>query len=217
MQRAHPPLPNSARSGTRARVKLVEVRAIDGRADKFDCGAERTAIQAASTDQARATGPGGVLGTHKRTGVGCAPSGGTRRLLRSPRRSHEQSPDRRRSQAPACGTVQPTRTRGRRERVWNRPLRPQHSKARSGWALWFPRRTSCDVVRDSSSNPVVYAELPGALHSFDLFHSIRFENVVDGIEAFAAWVRSRRPAVRDSLCPPGTPPGLAVRDPAARG
>jgi hypothetical protein len=37
----------------------------------------------------------------------------------------------------------------------------------------------------------VYAELSGGQHSFDLFHSIRFERVVDGIEAFAAWVRSR--------------------------
>ena len=49
-------------------------------------------------------------------------------------------------------------------------------------------------LHDSSSNPVVYAELPDAQHSFDLFHSIRFETVVDGIEAFTAWVRSRRPA-----------------------
>jgi dipeptidyl aminopeptidase/acylaminoacyl peptidase len=45
-----------------------------------------------------------------------------------------------------------------------------------------------------SSNPVVYAELPGAQHAFDLFHSLRFEAVVDGIEAFAAWVRSRQRA-----------------------
>jgi hypothetical protein len=37
---------------------------------------------------------------------------------------------------------------------------------------------------------VVYAELPGAQHAFDLFHSLRFEAVVDAIEAFAAWVRS---------------------------
>ena len=43
-----------------------------------------------------------------------------------------------------------------------------------------------------SSNPVVYVELPGAQHAFDLFHSIRFEAVVDAIEAFAAWVRSRQ-------------------------
>jgi acetyl esterase/lipase len=57
-------------------------------------------------------------------------------------------------------------------------------------------RHFADRLRDSSSNAVVYAELPGALHSFDLFHSIRFENVVDGIEAFAAWVRSRTTDVR---------------------
>lgn len=55
-------------------------------------------------------------------------------------------------------------------------------------------------LRSTSSNPVVYAELPGAQHGFDLFHSIRFETVVDGIEAFTAWVRSRgaaRPASTD--------------------
>ncbi|WP_207910255.1 alpha/beta hydrolase [Anseongella ginsenosidimutans] len=44
----------------------------------------------------------------------------------------------------------------------------------------------------ASSSPVVYAELPGAQHTFDLFHSLRFEAVIDGIEAFAAWVRSRK-------------------------
>jgi acetyl esterase/lipase len=46
-------------------------------------------------------------------------------------------------------------------------------------------------LRDASSDPVAYAELPGAQHAFDLLHSIRFEAVVDGIEAFTAWVRSR--------------------------
>jgi acetyl esterase/lipase len=45
-------------------------------------------------------------------------------------------------------------------------------------------------LRSTSSSPVVYAELPGAQHGFDLFHSLRFEQVVDAIEAFAAWVRS---------------------------
>ena len=48
-----------------------------------------------------------------------------------------------------------------------------------------------EQLRNTSSGPVVYAELPGAQHTFDLFHSIRFESVVDAIEAFAAWVRSR--------------------------
>ena len=36
--------------------------------------------------------------------------------------------------------------------------------------------------------PVVYAELPGAQHDFDLFHSLRFEAVVDAVEQFAAAV-----------------------------
>lgn len=45
-------------------------------------------------------------------------------------------------------------------------------------------------LRAESLNPVVYAELPGAQHSFDLFLSLRFDAVVNGIEAFAAWVRS---------------------------
>jgi acetyl esterase/lipase len=42
-----------------------------------------------------------------------------------------------------------------------------------------------------STNPVVYAELPGAQHAFDLFGSLRFEMVVDAIDAFTAWARSR--------------------------
>ena len=49
-------------------------------------------------------------------------------------------------------------------------------------------------LRSNSANPVVYAELPGAQHAFDPFHSIRFETVVDAIEAFAAWMRSREQA-----------------------
>lgn len=53
-----------------------------------------------------------------------------------------------------------------------------------------------------SNSPVVYFQLPGAQHSFDFFHSLRFDQVVDGIDAFAAWVRAnrqdtaRRPAPR---------------------
>lgn len=37
--------------------------------------------------------------------------------------------------------------------------------------------------------PIIYLRLPSAEHSFDLFHSPRFETVIDGIQAFAAWVR----------------------------
>jgi acetyl esterase/lipase len=52
-------------------------------------------------------------------------------------------------------------------------------------------RRFVDELRHASASPVVYAELPGAQHGFDLFHSIRFEAVVDGIETFTTWVRSR--------------------------
>ena len=59
-------------------------------------------------------------------------------------------------------------------------------------------RRFVEQLRSASASPVVYAELPGALHTFDLFHSLRFDTVVDGIEAFAAWVRSRRQPVSAS-------------------
>jgi acetyl esterase/lipase len=55
-------------------------------------------------------------------------------------------------------------------------------------------RRFADALRRRSSNPVLYAELPGAQHGFDLFHSCRFEAVVDAIEVFAARVRAGRPA-----------------------
>lgn len=41
---------------------------------------------------------------------------------------------------------------------------------------------------------MVYAELPGAQHTFDLYRSIRFEAVIDGIEAFTASVEQGPPA-----------------------
>jgi acetyl esterase/lipase len=44
------------------------------------------------------------------------------------------------------------------------------------------------ALRAASSAPVAYAELPGGQHTFDLFHSVRFEIVVDAVEDFAAWV-----------------------------
>lgn len=41
-------------------------------------------------------------------------------------------------------------------------------------------------LRGASSEPVVYAELPGAQHNFDRFRSLRYEAVIDGVEAFLA-------------------------------
>ncbi len=48
-----------------------------------------------------------------------------------------------------------------------------------------------DALRGVSMNPVVYARLPGAQHSFDLLDSVRFQYVIDGVEAFTARVRAR--------------------------
>ncbi|MGA9278399.1 alpha/beta hydrolase [Ilumatobacter sp.] len=44
-----------------------------------------------------------------------------------------------------------------------------------------------------STNPVVYAELPGAQHGFDVFRSARFEAVVDAIEIFTDRTGCGRP------------------------
>ncbi|MGH3510232.1 MAG: alpha/beta hydrolase, partial [Nocardioidaceae bacterium] len=45
-------------------------------------------------------------------------------------------------------------------------------------------------LRRTSARPVVYAELPGGQHTFDLVHSVRFEAVIDAVDSFTAWVRS---------------------------
>jgi acetyl esterase/lipase len=47
-------------------------------------------------------------------------------------------------------------------------------------------RALAERARSASANPVVYVELPGAQHSFDLLSSIRSEAVIDGIKAFVA-------------------------------
>ena len=60
-----------------------------------------------------------------------------------------------------------------------------------------------EQLRRISAGPVVYAQLPGAAHVFDMFRSLRLQRVIDGIEAFAAWVRHSHPTPRTS--PPTDP------------
>jgi acetyl esterase/lipase len=60
-------------------------------------------------------------------------------------------------------------------------------------------RRFADALRTVSRQPVVWTEIPDAQHSFDYFTSPRAWRAVDQIEAFAAWVRSRRPQVRRRL------------------
>jgi acetyl esterase/lipase len=73
-----------------------------------------------------------------------------------------------------------------------RPDAPPILVAHGEWDMLVPveqARLLSKRLRDVSESPVVYAELPKGPHNFDLFHSIRFEILIDGIEAFAAWVR----------------------------
>ena len=51
-------------------------------------------------------------------------------------------------------------------------------------------------LRASSDNPVLYAELDGAEHAFDILPSVRTARVVETIERFLGAVRARgRPSL----------------------
>jgi acetyl esterase/lipase len=45
-------------------------------------------------------------------------------------------------------------------------------------------RVFAESLRSVSRAPVVYAELPGAQHAFEVFHSLRTEHVVEGVARF---------------------------------
>ena len=51
-------------------------------------------------------------------------------------------------------------------------------------------RHFCERLRCTSSAPVVYAEIPGAQHAFELFPSLRSVLVIQGVERFLAYVYS---------------------------
>jgi dipeptidyl aminopeptidase/acylaminoacyl peptidase len=51
-------------------------------------------------------------------------------------------------------------------------------------------RYFADLLRRTSREPVVYAEIPGAQHAFELFHSLRTTHVVRAVDRFLAWVYS---------------------------
>jgi acetyl esterase/lipase len=57
-------------------------------------------------------------------------------------------------------------------------------------------RTFVDELRKESTQPVVYAELPGAQHAFDVFSSVRTHACAHAVERFLAVVRSERNAPR---------------------
>ena len=44
------------------------------------------------------------------------------------------------------------------------------------------------ALRERSRAPVVYAELYGAHHAFDVFYSPRTQEVIRGVDRFLSWV-----------------------------
>jgi acetyl esterase/lipase len=77
-------------------------------------------------------------------------------------------------------------------------------------------RAFVGLLRAASTEPVAYAELPGAHHAFDVFASIRSLQAVDAIERFAAWSVNRsaeasaaRPA--DGAAEPAIDPTTTAR------
>lgn len=66
-------------------------------------------------------------------------------------------------------------------------------------------------LRAVSENPVAYAEVPGASHAFDVFHSTRTTYAVHAIERFLAWSHERAGAAPD----PELPDAVPAAEPAA--
>ncbi len=52
-------------------------------------------------------------------------------------------------------------------------------------------RSFANRLRSASDQVVAYAELPGAQHAFEVFHSVRTEYTVDAVTAFLEWCHAR--------------------------
>ena len=46
------------------------------------------------------------------------------------------------------------------------------------------------ALRSVSHNPVAYAEIPGATHAFEIFHSARTGDLVNAVDRYLAWLYS---------------------------
>jgi acetyl esterase/lipase len=69
-------------------------------------------------------------------------------------------------------------------------------------------RRFSQALREVEGGPVVYAEMPGAQHAFELFPSLRSLFVVHGVERFLAWAYSRHL----EACAPEAPERRALAD-----
>ncbi len=53
-------------------------------------------------------------------------------------------------------------------------------------------RVFVDKLREVSGNPVIYVEMPGAEHAWEIVHSLRTEHTVDGVHRFLEWALARQ-------------------------
>ncbi|MBI4516483.1 MAG: alpha/beta hydrolase [Deltaproteobacteria bacterium] len=58
-------------------------------------------------------------------------------------------------------------------------------------------RHFCELLRQTSQAPVIYAEIPGAQHAFEIFPSLRTTFVVHGVERFLAYTYSQYLSAQD--------------------
>jgi dipeptidyl aminopeptidase/acylaminoacyl peptidase len=59
-------------------------------------------------------------------------------------------------------------------------------------------RRFVEALRRTSREPVVYAEIPGAQHAFEIFPSLRSAHVLAGVERWCAWLHGRYLARRSA-------------------
>jgi len=80
------------------------------------------------------------------------------------------------------------------------PLHRIHADAPPFFVIHGDSDTLCAVeearffakqLQETSKEPVAYAEIPGAQHAFEVFHSLRTDYAVQAVDRFASWVHSR--------------------------
>ena len=52
-------------------------------------------------------------------------------------------------------------------------------------------RAFVSALQAVATRPVAYAELPGAQHAFELFHSVRCDHTVHAVGHFLEWTHAR--------------------------
>jgi acetyl esterase/lipase len=64
--------------------------------------------------------------------------------------------------------------------------------------IWVEEaRAFASSLREASDQPVAYAELPGAQHAFEIFHSVRTDHMVNGVASFLEWAHADWTAKRN--------------------